>query len=398
MITTKIESRIQAKTGSALYVEFHDRLNPLAVASWSKLYPDHPDSAEMVALMGECGMEDFEFSSIVVKHDYAPILLLPLFTTRYDLTTTLSGNALQFAGAAKLLLPKLLRPKVLGVGFVEGEWGEVGFDRDCPLPLLERAWGLALKTLEQRAKIVGAQLIAFKDFTFESGRCVPIGKLSNFYCINSMPYCQMDLPFRNLDEYLQTLDSDLRRYLLRAEKKRKDLKIIYERHPGAWLDSVYDLYLDQVKQSESSFGIHRKEYFARICQTVPGAHYVLYYLQDKLIGFELLVERKHSLIQKYIGIDRDAGREYKLFFLSWLQNIRYCLANGIPHTHVGASQEKLKTDLGAYLIPSVVLTRHVDPIMNQILKLALPELAYTSKVPVDQPSLGSMWTKDLQLN
>jgi hypothetical protein len=392
MMTLKLQAKPAKKTSSSMRAEFSDKLNPLDDRTWSRFFPEHPDSAEMIGLMGDCGMDEFEFSSIVVKDNDGPLLLLPLFTTHYDLTTTLSGSALQLAGAAKALLPKLVRPKVLGVGFVEGEWGEVGFDRNASLESLEKAWVMAIEALNRRAKALQAQLIAFKDFTYESGKNLPVNKLGSFSCVNSMPYCQMELRFASIEDYLKTLDPDLRRYLKRAEKKRQDLRITYENQVGPWIDQVYDLYLTQVQQSESSFGIHRRQYFERVCDTVPGARYVLYYLADKLIGFELLVEREDSLIQKYIGMDRETGRDYKLFFLSWLENIRYCLERGITHTHIGASQEKLKSELGASLVPSVVLTRHVDPIMNRLLKFALPELEYVPKVPVTRPALGYMWT------
>lgn len=391
MMTLKLEAKPAQQSGTSLSIEFSNKLNPLDDYTWSQFFPNHPDSAQMIGFMGDCGMDDFEFSSIVVKDNDGPLLVLPLFTTHYDLTTTLSGRALQVAGVAKTLLPMLLRPKVLGVGFVEGEWGEVGFDRKAPLELLEKAWTMAIEALNRRAKSLGVQLIAFKDFTFESGKNLPINKLGSFLSVNSMPYCQMELRFASVEDYLKTLDPDLRRYLKRADKKRQELNIIYEHKAGPWIDQVYDLYLKQVKQSESSFGIHRREYFERVCDTVPGSRYVLYYLADRLIGFELLIEREDSLIQKYIGMDRDAGRDYKLFFLSWLENVRYCLEKGITHTHIGASQEKLKSELGASLVPSVVLTRHVDPFMNRLLKFAVPELEYVSKVPVNKPDLGSMW-------
>src|SRR6516162_1396936 len=71
------------KTDSAVQVEFNYKLNPLDDATWARLYPDHPDSAEMIRLMDTCGMDDFEFSSILVKNNEGPLLLLPLFTTHY---------------------------------------------------------------------------------------------------------------------------------------------------------------------------------------------------------------------------------------------------------------------------------------------------------------------------
>lgn len=345
----------------------------------------------MIALMGAAGMDGFEFSSIVVRDNQGPLLVLPLFVTHYDLLTTIPNRAKHLAGFAKHLLPRLVRPKILGVGFVEGEWGEIGFDRNCKAQYLEQAWDLALTALVSVAKKIKAQLIAFKDFTFDSGKSLPLHKLKDYALAKSMPYAQLNVPYASVEEYLSTLDSDLRRYFKRIDKKRAELDIVYTSDPGDWLDRIYDLYCKQVSMSDMSFGLHRKDYFARVCHQVPGAHYVLYLRNGQLIGFELLVVRGQSLIQKYIGIDKDLGHEYKLFFMSWLQNIRYCLEHGITHTHVGASAEKLKTQLGAQLIPSAVLVRHLDPLINNLFKLAIPEIEYTCEIPLALPCLGSMW-------
>jgi len=104
-----------------------------------------------------------------------------------------------------------------------------------------------------------------------------------------------------------------------------------------------------------------------------------------------------SLVQKYIGLDENAGREYKLFFLTWLENTRYCSDNRIAHTHVRATQEALRVRLGGELISSAVLS-YVNPVINAVLMLIRNEVAYLAKVKIPLPDLGLFWQSPRQLH
>jgi hypothetical protein len=57
----------------------------------------------------------------------------------------------------------------------------------------------------------------------------------------------------------------------------------------------------------------------------------------------------------------------------------------------------LKSRLGADVIPSAVLVRHVNPVINQLLALIQSELAYSSKVDIALPAFGSLWREAEQI-
>jgi len=67
--------------------------------------------------------------------------------------------------------------------------------------------------------------------------------------------------------------------------------------------------------------VQRRSYFAGICQAVAGAEYVLYFLNDRLIGFNLLIDRGDVLVDKYLGTDATLARAHNLYFVSWLHNL-----------------------------------------------------------------------------
>lgn len=345
----------------------------------------------MISLVDASGLDGFKFHSIVVHWNNTPVLLLPLFETHYDLTTTLDGKLLELAKNCKNIVPWIVNPKVLGIGFVEGEWGAVGYDRECPREVLCAAWDCALREFRRLSHKARAQMHALKDFTTDSGTILPLDKLRGFCTVNSLPFCQLEIDFKTMDEYLQRLDPDMRRYLRRVEKQAKQIDIVRTRQPGAWIDKIYDLYLAQTARMDMSFGVHNCNYFNKICEVVPGAEFVLYFASEKIIGFELLVLNGSCLVQKYIGMEPELGKQHKFFFVSWLENLRYCLKNGIPTTHVGASMEELKCKLGSHLIPAAVLFKHLNPVFNKVLHYMADDLQYDCQVPLEPPLLGTYW-------
>jgi hypothetical protein len=73
------------------------------------------------------------------------------------------------------------------------------------------------------------------------------------------------------------------------------------------------------------------------------------------------------MVDKYFCMDYELGRKYNLYFLSWLENVRYCVEQKIPLYHAGPGAEKTKARLGATSIPSVILFKHRRPAIDRFL-------------------------------
>src|SRR5665647_355839 len=101
------------------------RLDGMPAAELGRLFPEPSITAPLLSLLQESGVDGFNLRSIVVFKDDAPILLLPLFETRFDLSTFVEGwlkKALKVAGR---LIPTLFQPRVLCVELVSGGWSEL---------------------------------------------------------------------------------------------------------------------------------------------------------------------------------------------------------------------------------------------------------------------------------
>ena len=113
---------------SALTCDIAPAIDVVSAQEWTRLFPGLLDSLEMVRLIQEGGVPGFAFHSIVVRDGARPILLLPLFETEYRLSTLVDAGAQRAVDAVMQWIPPLRRLRLLGVGFVEGEWGQVGVD------------------------------------------------------------------------------------------------------------------------------------------------------------------------------------------------------------------------------------------------------------------------------
>jgi len=367
------------------------RLDAVSPAEWRHLFPDLLDSLEMVRCIQDCGIAGFTFHSIVVRKAQRPILLLPLFETDYRLSALVQGGAKRFVERIMRYAPQLNQLHLLGVGFVEGEWGQVGVDPQTDSATLDEAWDLALQTLEVLARKLQAHLTAFVNFTTQSGRMLPMEKLATFSQIASLPIAQTRVTYASVDEYIASLPKKMRSNVRRYLRKAHNVKILRTHHPGPWLDAVYQLYLETYRRSDVNFSMHSREFFKSVCQRVDGAQYTLYFIGEQLVAFGLHVVRPDGLIDKYFGMDAVLGRAYHLYFVSWVKDLEYCIENRIPLYHAGPTEEETKARLGAAFIPNSIFFKHRHPFGHWILSTLARHVAYRPAMPLPPVRLGADW-------
>src|SRR4030043_2273438 len=99
------------------------QLDGVPAAELGRLFPKPSITAPFLSLLQESGIDGFNLRSIVVLKDDVPILLLPLFETRFDLSTFVEGWIKKSLKVAGRLIPSLFQPRVLSVGLLAGGWG-----------------------------------------------------------------------------------------------------------------------------------------------------------------------------------------------------------------------------------------------------------------------------------
>jgi hypothetical protein len=357
----------------AITYEINDLLQPLSEYEWERFFPGHPDSAALIKLMGKSGIEGFELRTIVARLDGEPVLVMPIFLTNFPLAFALGGKAKQICLSLQRYLPTLLKPKVIAVGFVEGEWGQIGVNPRIPKNIVDCALAGSLDFLEAIAETFAVHAVAFKDFVWPQQALLPASIAQRFATAGSMPYCQLPVDFSSLEDYLNGLPREVRQELNGKLAQAAHVEIRYTTEIGIWLDQIYGFYLLQVKDTEIK---HARSYFAEVCRHVHGAQYILFLADEQLIGFNLIVQRGDMLVDKCVGIDPELGRANQVYALAFMEKIRYCTSHGIKLMHLGAASEGMKVRMGAYTLPTCVMFRHRNPLIQWALTRFAGALSY----------------------
>jgi hypothetical protein len=341
------------------------RLDGVPPEALRRLFPEPSSTAPLLSLLQESGMDGFNLRSIVVSKDDVPILLLPLFESRFDLSSFAEGWIQRSLKAAACLFPSLLRPRILGVGLLVGEWSEIGIDPQIDAGTREAAWTLAMGALRTLATELKSDIVAFYNFN-HFGK-LPGEVFTQFNRVQSLPCARLPITFHSLEEYLSRLSSGARKDLRRKMRVSPAVTVIRSRHISPFLDRIYELYLRTVERCPMALGVHNRLFLETICDRVPGAEYTLYFVQQELVAFNLLVITEGAMVDKYFCMDYTLGRKYNLYFLSWLENVRYCVEHHIPLYHAGQGAEDTKAHLGATSIPGFILFKHRRPVVDRIL-------------------------------
>jgi uncharacterized protein len=339
-----------------LTCQYLPRLDSVPPRALERLFPEPSTTAPMLSLLQDSGVSGFSLGSIVVFRDGAPILLWPLFETRFDLSAFVEGwlkKALQTAGR---LIPAIFHPLVLCVGSVDGDLSEMGIDPQIDAATLQAASALAYRRLQTVAVDHKADVLALYNFNQYAG--IPGELLDRFNRVPFRPCARLTVGFASVEQYLKSLSRGSRKHLRRKMRVASEVRIQHSREVGPFLERIYTLYRDTVARSPMPLGIHNRFYFEEICGRVPGAEYVLYFVQEELIAFNLLFIKKEEMVDKFFCMEYQPGSKFNLYALSWLENVRSCIEREIPFYYAGQGAEETKAHLGASFIPSYLHFKH----------------------------------------
>jgi predicted N-acyltransferase len=274
------------------------------------------------------------------------------------------------------LLPKLMNVRLLCVGSPVTDSAQIGFFRDQPLDI--DVVRLLTEKLEEVAEKEGANVIAFKDLiATDTQQLEPLLATHGYASVDNMPIARNNINFKDLNEYLATLSYSTRKGLRRKLKQLDKLRI--EEHNGLppHMEQIYQLYLNTYNKSELKFEKLTIEFFESLAGLMPNqCRFVLYYMQEKLVGFNCLLLGNGVLMDKYIGMDYEHSKQFNLYSLSWLYNIQMCIRDGFHTFQSGQAAYETKLSLGAKLEQTYVFFKHRNRVINPILKLASRALAY----------------------
>ena len=363
-------------------------IEAFTASEWNRLFPGELEDWSYYRATERAQLAGFAWLYFGVRVDSELRAAVPAFITDYRLDTTLDGRLRSVVAVLARAAPGLLRPRMLALGSPVGETCHAGYAPRSAQADRLRMLTLILDGCEAHAAKHGVRLLAVKDagdaqsalwewaLTARGMRRQP-----------GLATATLALPYTTLDDYLATLSYATRKNMRRKLRSRAALRIEWRHGLDGIRDAVARLYRNTLERAAMQLEELTPEFFESVLVELgERASCVCYWLDDTLVAFNLVLHDGERMIDKYIGMDYRHARNLNLYYVSWMENVRFAIEHRIPtyQSGQGLPQEKLR--MGSTLTPNWLWYRHRNRLIDGTMKTAEHMLGLHRKPRSTEPS------------
>lgn len=357
-----------------LEVRVHDSLAGIAPDDWDGCFDGALEDHAYHLAVERSGLAGFRFFYVSVLDGQRVVGVAPAFLTSYDLETTLDPPELRRAlTQIKTVAPGVLRASLAALGSPCSERAMLGIADASRAPEIAR--GLRDGFL-QAARERGGALMAVKDLV-ETDRALwsPVLAERGFGVVSGLPIACLPIDFPDTDAYLARLSHATRKDMRRKLRSREGVEIRRVTRLDGFEEALMALYRATRARAEMVLEELTPDYFRQVLSAKPGRAFCTLYLRDgELLAANLLLHDDTALIDKFFVMG-EAGRAHNLYFVSWFDNIEWCLNNGIRVFQAGQAAYANKLRLGCQLVRTDMAFTHRNVLVSRVLKRLSPLFA-----------------------
>lgn len=305
----------------------------------------------------------------------------PVFKAKFNLLTTVD-IALQKSIARVPLYrywQNLLQINTHFVGTTVSEYALFSDNQDAKIlaSSLKETFGRKTPLLIVKDIPQHSPLLSEKENNFSNDLLNSL-EAQNFISLSGQALAWVPINFSDINDYLSRLSHNRRKDMRRKLKKKSEIDINLRQTGDECFDNpetlklYYDLYLNVYQQSEIHFDLLSESFFTTLLQDKASQGIIFTYEHEgKLIGYNICYIVDDTLIDKYIGFEYPAARQYNLYFISWFYNLEYALSQGLKTYIAGWTDPEIKAYLGAHF----TFTQHAVYVRNPVLRMILRRLS-----------------------
>lgn len=336
---------------------------------WDRLFPGELEGWDYYRAAEEAALADFEWLYFTLWRDGRAVLAVPAFVTSYRLDTTAQGAVRRVAGFISRLAPRLLSLRLMCLGSPVAEVCQLGIDPGAP-PHEHAAWlAQLLAEVEQYAARRRIGLLGVKDAPDDSALARAC-EAAGYVRMPGMPTAVLPIGFADESGYLRGLSRATRKDLKRKMRSVASLRIEQREQIDDVIDQMMPLYEEMWARAELKLERLTPQYFLAVMRRMPGtALCFLYWHEDRLVAFNLVLVNERYMIDKFLGMNLTVARTLNLYYVSWMENVRFCLSRGIGLFQPGQALYREKTRMGCRLDANWQYFRHRSPPVHAVLRL-----------------------------
>ncbi|WP_339532076.1 GNAT family N-acetyltransferase [Pseudomonas mucidolens] len=353
MTTTQAFSTIQAIERSA----------------WNDCFPSVLEGWDYYVAVENAAIDDFQWRYLAVFEDGQLLAVAPAFMTQYRLDTTVSGIGKRFTQRLQRLWPGALRLGLYALGSPVAEQCHAGIASHVPASRRGALLAQLLDAARRDADDFGIGLLAVKDAPTRDQDWADSCKAAGLHSLPSLPSGVLPVPYGSVDAYLGSLGKSTRKDL-RRKLRAPGPRVEWRRNIDDVLPDIMRLYDASLARAELQFERLPAGYFTEVlAQLEERAVCVLYWVDEQLVAFNLMLRDPHRLIDKFFAHDPAHSREHNLYFRSWLTNVDYCIEHNIALYECGQAGYASKLRLGCEFQGNTLFFRHRNRLLNLVLKV-----------------------------
>jgi len=374
-------------SGQGLVASFCTSVESTNASDWSRLLPDEAEDWSYFRTVEAFPPPGFKLGAILATRGSSLVGAAPVFRASYRFDTSLQATWRRRIGDLLYAhIPWLVSMDVLSMGSPLSDNSHIGLAPDLSLEERRHVLAEMLRCLAAHAKKVGVPLIAAKSLnTEEANQLQPVFTSFGYARVTTIPNVVLELPFRDLNDYLSSLAEKTSSYLQRKWRSASRVSIEYPSSVeglSCEINALYQSTLAQSRVDYGNFGPVHGDYFAAVLRNSPeSARIMLCRVDGKLLSFQLYIVGRNAVHAKGIGMQYPEAREHNLYFLNWKKIMEDCFRCGIPRISMAGTTYATKLLIGGRLQRRWIFFRFRNDVVNKIIPLLAPVFDFERNDP-----------------
>lgn len=342
---------------------------------WRSMFADERKDHRYYEIIEDSLGEGCDYKYFAIRDATGRIRAVqPFFLIDQDILEGIKPEYVRWVSIVRRVFPRFLKLRTLMVGCAAGE-GHLACADDLPASVAAEALS---RDIVKHARALGAGLIVLKEFPARYRDILECFVKAGFGRAPSMPMTMLNIDYDSFDAYIsKAMSGNARRHFRRnlLATEGECIRMSVTDDVTGLVDEIYPLYLQVYERSKLHFEKLTKDYFRLLSVRMKDkVRFLLWHRGNRLVAFSMFMIQGDELFSEYLGFDYAIALDLHLYHYTVRDMTAWAIGRGFKWIRSSGLNYDPKLHFGHRLDPIDLYVRHVSPMLNPAMKVALPWL------------------------